>query len=139
MFSKGEVRAGFGANPTGSAPLVLVAEDNEDNRLIATTMLRHSGYRVIEATTGVEALYLARTERPALILMDVGMPEMDGWEASRTLKADPDTRSIVILAFTAHALPADREHAERVGCDGYLAKPVEPLRLVREVGRALGG
>ena len=139
MFTRGESRERAIANPSAPAPLVLVAEDNEDNRLIATTMLRHSGYRVIEATTGVEALHMARTAHPALILMDVGMPEMDGWEASRTLKSDPDTRDIVILAFTAHALPADREQAARAGCDGYLAKPVEPLRLIREVGRALRG
>ena len=139
VSSRRETRDVAAVDRFGPAPLVLVAEDNEDNRLIATTMLRHSGYRVIEATTGTEALHLARTERPALILMDVGMPELDGWEASRILKADPDTRDIVILAFTAHALPADREQAARVGCDGYLAKPVEPLRLVREVGRALQG
>ena len=119
------------------APLVLVAEDNEDNRIIAATMLRHSGYRVIEATTGAEAMTLARTAKPALILMDVGMPDIDGWSATRTLKSEPETRDIVILAFTAHALPGDREHAREAGCDGYLAKPVEPLRLVREVARAL--
>lgn len=118
-------------------PLVLVAEDNEDNRIIAATMLRHSGYRVIEATTGSEAMALARSARPALILMDVGMPDIDGWSATRSLKADAETKDIVILAFTAHALPGDREHAKEAGCDGYLAKPVEPLRLVREVGRAL--
>jgi two-component system cell cycle response regulator DivK len=132
-----------GAAPTpdaptpDSGPLVLVAEDNEDNRIIAATMLRHSGYRVVEATTGAEAMHIARTQRPALILMDVGMPDIDGWSATRTLKDDPETRSIVILAFTAHALPGDREHARNAGCDGYLAKPVEPLRLVREVARAL--
>lgn len=119
------------------APLILVAEDNEDNRIIAATMLRHSGYRVIEATTGADAMHLARTARPALILMDVGMPDIDGWSATRTLKDDPDTRHIVILAFTAHALPGDREQARDAGCDGYLAKPVEPLRLVREVSAAL--
>ncbi|MES2524283.1 MAG: response regulator [Gemmatimonadota bacterium] len=116
---------------------MLVAEDNEDNRIIAATMLRHSGYRVVEATTGAEAMRIARTERPALILMDVGMPDIDGWSATRTLKDDPETQNIVILAFTAHALPGDRDHAREAGCDGYLAKPVEPLRLVREVGRAL--
>ncbi|HYW31663.1 MAG TPA: response regulator [Gemmatimonas sp.] len=126
-----------GSVAAGDAPLVLVAEDNEDNRIIAATMLRHSGYRVVEATTGAEAMRIARTERPALILMDVGMPDIDGWSATRTLKDDPDTRHIVILAFTAHALPGDRDHAREAGCDGYLAKPVEPLRLVREVGRAL--
>ena len=107
--------------------------------MIASTMLRHSGYRVIEATTGAEALRLARTEKPALILMDVGLPDIDGWTATRTLKDDPDTQRIIILAFTAHALPADREHAMRAGCDGYLAKPVAPLRLVSEVRLALSG
>jgi CheY-like chemotaxis protein len=120
-----------------ASPLVLVAEDNEDNRIIAATMLRHSGYRVVEATTGAEAMHIARSAKPALILMDVGMPDIDGWSATRTLKDDPATQHIIILAFTAHALPGDREHARSAGCDGYLAKPVEPLRLVREVARAL--
>jgi two-component system, cell cycle response regulator DivK len=133
---------GASRDPVGSAAgggaLVLVAEDNEDNRIIAATMLRHSGYRVLEATTGAEAMHIARTQRPALILMDVGMPDIDGWSATRTLKDDPETQGIIILAFTAHALPGDREHARNAGCDGYLAKPVEPLRLVREVARALG-
>ncbi len=121
----------------GDAPLILVAEDNEDNRIIAVTMLRHSGYRVIEATTGAEAIRLARSEHPALILMDVGMPDIDGWQATRVLKADPATRDIVVLAYTAHALPGDREHSVAAGCNGYLTKPVEPLRLVREVREAL--
>lgn len=116
---------------------MLVAEDNEDNRIIAATILRHSGYRVIEATSGAEAMQLARSELPALILMDVGMPDIDGWSATRTLKADPATQQIVILAFTAHALPGDRDVALEAGCDGYLAKPVAPLQLVREVTRAL--
>ncbi len=126
-----------GSPVTDDAPLILVAEDNDDNRIIAATMLRHSGYRVIEATTGADAMRLARSARPALILMDVGMPDIDGWSATRTLKDDPDTRDILILAFTAHALPGDREQARDAGCDGYLAKPVEPLRLVREVAAAL--
>lgn len=123
--------------PNGDAPLVLVAEDNEDNRIIAVTMLRHSGYRVIEATTGADAIRLARSEHPALILMDVGMPDIDGWQATRAIKDDPTTRDIVVLAYTAHALPIDREHALAAGCNGYLSKPVEPLRLVREVREAL--
>ncbi len=123
--------------PLAEAPLVLVAEDNEDNRIIAVTILRHFGYRVIEATTGADAMELARSEHPSLILMDVGMPDMDGWTATRTLKDDELTKSILILAFTAHALPSDRQHAMDAGCDGYLAKPIEPLRLVREVEKAL--
>src|SRR5690606_26156783 len=97
-----------GSSPEGSEPLILVEEDNEDNRLIAATMLRHVGYRVAEATTGAEALELARTMKPALVLMDVGMPDIDGWTATRALKSDPRTRDILIIAFTAHALPGDR-------------------------------
>ena len=125
------------ATSDGMAPLVLVAEDNEDNRIIAATILRHSGYRVAEATTGVEAMQIARSMLPDLILMDVGMPDIDGWSTTRTLKNDPATHDIVIVAFTAHALPGDREQALQAGCDGYLAKPVEPVRLVREVAKAL--
>jgi two-component system, cell cycle response regulator DivK len=125
------------ATGTGD-PLVLVAEDNEDNRLIAATILRHSGYRVIEAANGHDAIALARSEQPALILMDIGMPGVDGWTASRLLKDDPATRGIVILAFTAHAMAADREEARAAGCDGYVSKPIAPLRLVDEVSSALG-
>ncbi len=119
------------------APLILVAEDNEDNRIIAVTLLRHFGFRVIAASTGSDAVQIARAEHPSLILMDVGMPDIDGWEATRLLKADVDTRDIVVLAYTAHALPSDREQALAAGCDGYLAKPVEPLHLLRTVRAAL--
>ncbi|MES3032521.1 MAG: response regulator [Gemmatimonadota bacterium] len=121
----------------GSPPLVLVAEDNDDNRLIATAILRHSGYRVIEALSGADAVRIAQVDHPDLILMDVGLPDVDGWTATRTLKGDPRTRDIVIIAFTAHALPGDRIMAREAGCDGYLAKPVELARLVREVREAL--
>jgi two-component system cell cycle response regulator DivK len=69
--------------------------------------------------------------------MDVGMPDIDGWTATRALKSDPTTRHIIIIAFTAHALPGDRETARNAGCDGYLAKPIEPRRLAQEVARAL--
>lgn len=127
------------ANARAESHLILVAEDNEDNRIIAVTILRHFGYRVIEAETGAAAMALARAERPSLILMDVGMPDIDGWTATRTLKDDEHTRSIIIVAFTAHALPSDRQHAIDAGCDGYLAKPIDPMRLVREVEQALAG
>ena len=92
---------------------------------------------MIEATTGADALRLAQSENPSLILMDVRLPDIDGWAVTRLLKDDPATRHIGILAFTAHALPADREASRKAGCDGYLAKPVEPLRLVQEVARFL--
>lgn len=118
--------------------LVLVAEDNEDNRIIATTILRHAGYRVVEASCGSEVLRLARSETPDLVLMDVGMPDIDGWAATRLLREDPTTAHVKILAFTAHALPADRAQAMEAGCNGYLAKPVAPDVLLRAVDEVLG-
>ena len=120
-----------------SQPLILIADDNFDNRFIASTMLRHSGYRVIEAVNGGAAIRLARAEHPALILMDIGMPDIDGWTATRVLKDDPQTRKTIILAFTAHALPGAADQAREAGCDGYLAKPISPGELVRSVGAAL--
>lgn len=116
---------------------ILLVEDHEDNRIIYRTALEHFGYRVLLAPDGGEGLRLAREELPDLILMDVSIPVVDGWEATRILKSEPETRHIPIVALTAHALAADRERAREVGCDGYLAKPVEPRRVVEEVRRYL--
>lgn len=122
-----------------SAPkTVLLVEDNEDNRIVYSTILRHFGYRVMEALNGEEGIATARTERPDLILMDISIPIIDGWEATQVLKHDPETRQIPIIALTAHALASDRERAMQVGCDGYLAKPCEPRAVVAEVQRFLG-
>jgi len=122
-----------------SAPkTVLLVEDNEDNRIVYSTILRHFGYRVIEALNGEEGIATARAERPDLILMDISIPIIDGWEATQVLKHDPETRHIPIIALTAHALASDRERAMEVGCDGYLAKPCEPRAVVAEVQRFLG-
>src|SRR4029079_581882 len=88
---------------------VLLVEDNEDNRIIYATALRYAGYAVLEAITGTEGVRLAREELPDLILMDISVPELDGWEATALLKADPATAHITILAVTAHALPGDQE------------------------------
>ena len=117
---------------------VLLVEDNEDNRIIYSTVLRHVGYDVVEAEDGVQAIALARSARPDLILMDISIPELDGWEATRILRADPATKSTPIIALTAHALPDDRERAAQVGFTAYLAKPVEPRAVVAEVKRWLG-
>jgi CheY-like chemotaxis protein len=117
---------------------ILLVEDHEDNRIVYTTILEHFGYEVVLAGDGAEGVRLAKERRPDLILMDVSIPVMDGWEATRTIKADPETASIPVIALTAHALAADRERAVQVGCDGYLAKPVEPRRVVEEVKRFLG-
>ena len=117
---------------------VLLVEDNEDNRIIYATALRYSGYEVLEAITGTEGVNQARTKRPDLILMDISVPELDGWEATAILKADVDTAHIPIIAVTAHALPGDEERSLRAGCDGYLAKPISPAMLVAEVDRRFG-
>jgi CheY-like chemotaxis protein len=96
------------------------------------------GYEVSEALNGEEGIAKARAERPDLILMDISIPIIDGWEATQVLKHDPLTRDIPIIALTAHALASDREKAMEVGCDGYLAKPCEPRAVVAEVQRFLG-
>jgi two-component system, cell cycle response regulator DivK len=119
------------------APKVLIVEDNEDNRIVYSTMLRHFGFAVDEAENGAEGILKARTNHPDLILMDIAIPLVDGWEAVERLKKDPATAAIPIVALTAHAMPADRERAMEVGCDGYLAKPCEPRAVVEEVKRIL--
>lgn len=118
---------------------ILLVEDHEDNRIVYSTILEHFGYRVLLAGDGAEGVRMAREFSPDLVLMDVSIPVMDGWQATATLKADPATARIPVIALTAHALPADRERAQEVGCDGYLAKPVEPRRVLEEVRRFLGG
>lgn len=117
---------------------VLLVEDNEDNRIIYATALRFAGYSVLEAVTGPEGVRHAREDLPDLILMDISIPELDGWEATALLKADPATRHIPIVAVTAHALPEDERRSVAAGCDGYLAKPIAPARLIAEVDRRFG-
>jgi CheY-like chemotaxis protein len=116
---------------------ILLIEDNEDNRLVYRTILDHFGFVVLEAADGEEGIRRARADSPDLILMDVSIPKIDGWEATRQLKADPSTSSIPIIALTAHALATDRAKAQEAGCDGYLAKPVEPRKVVEEVQKHL--
>ena len=123
---------------TPSRHRLLLVEDNEDNRTIYSTLLRHLGYEVIEAQNGVQAIELARSERPDLILMDISIPEMDGWEATRILRGDPVTKDVPIVALTAHALEDDRERAAEVGFSSYLAKPIEPRAVLAEVRRLIG-
>jgi CheY-like chemotaxis protein len=117
---------------------VLLVEDNEDNRIVYSTILKHFGYNVSEALNGEEGIAKARSQKPDLILMDISIPVIDGWEATEVLKRDPDTKHIPIIALTAHALASDRDKAMEVGCDGYLAKPCEPRAVVAEVQRFLG-
>ncbi len=121
-----------------SPKTILLVEDNEDNRTVYRTILEHFGYEVIEARNGEDGIRMAREELPDLILMDISIPVIDGWEATRILKSEEKTSNIPIIALTAHALATDRAKAEEIGCDGYLAKPCEPRRVVAEVEKFIG-
>lgn len=117
---------------------VLVADDNADNRAVYVMALTHFGYRVLEAADGAEAIRVARAEHPDLILMDLQMPRVTGFQATERLKQDPATASIPVIAVTALAMEGDRNMAFAVGCDGYFAKPIEPRLLAAEVERRIG-
>ena len=112
---------------------ILVIEDNEMNRDMLSRRLKRKGYTVVLAANGKEGLSLTQEEVPDLILMDMSLPELDGWEATRQLKADALTRDIPVIALTAHAMVSDREKAMEAGCDDFDTKPVEFLRLVKKI------
>jgi CheY-like chemotaxis protein len=119
--------------------LILVVEDFDDAREMYRDYLEFSGFRVETARDGREAIEKARSLQPDLILMDLSLPGIDGWEATRLLKAAPDTRHILIVALSAHALAAEGERARAAGCDGFIAKPCLPPDLVHEIVRYLKG
>lgn len=114
-------------------PKILLIEDNEMNRNMLSRRLERKGYQVLLAVDGQNGMVLARAESPDLILMDMSLPVLDGWEASRQLKADPQTRLVPIIALTAHAMAGDRERAIEAGCDDYDTKPVELPRLLEKI------
>jgi CheY-like chemotaxis protein len=118
-------------------PKILLVEDNEMNRDMLSRRLQRKGYGVVIALDGEEALTLAATEDPDLILMDISLPVMDGWEVTRRLKANEQTRHIPVIALTAHALSSDREKAFEIGCDDYDTKPVEFVRLSEKIENLL--
>jgi CheY-like chemotaxis protein len=120
------------AEPSTNKTILLV-EDNPHNRKIFSGMLTHHGFRVREAETGDAALAAVAEEHPDLILMDLSIPGVDGWECTKRLKADQKTSHIPIIALTAHAMRGDEERARAVGCDGYLSKPISPKKVVEEV------
>lgn len=120
-------------------PTILIVEDNELNRDMLTRRLERRGYEVLTAADGAEGLDVARRASPHLILMDMSLPVMDGWEATKRLKLAPETAAIPILALTAHAMSGDRERALEVGCDEYDTKPVEFPRLVLKIEALLNG
>ncbi len=121
------------------AKLILIVEDEPRNLTLLRDLLQVSGYTTIEATDGEKGVELARAKKPDLILMDVQMPEMDGLEATRILKADATTSNIPVLALTSYAMKGDKERILEVGCDGYLAKPFDIQELLQKVGEYLSG
>ena len=115
---------------------ILYVEDNEDNIYVVKSRIARVGFTVLVATDGEQGVAMAAAERPDLILMDLRLPVLDGWEATRRIKARPETRHIPIIALTAHAMTGDREKALAAGCDDFDTKPVEMPRLLEKV-RAL--
>jgi two-component system, cell cycle response regulator DivK len=118
-------------------PRVLLVEDNEMNRDMLSRRLIRRGFEVIFAVDGQQGIDLARSERPDIILMDMSLPVIDGWEATRRVKADNATRSVPVIGLTAHAMSGDRERAIEAGCDDYDTKPVELDRLISKIERLL--
>ena len=118
---------------------ILLVEDNEMNRDMLSRRLERRGYQVVIAVDGVEGVRMAQAEAPALILMDMSLPVLDGWEATRQIKAAPATGAIPIIALTAHAMSGDREKAIEAGCDDFDTKPVDLPRLLAKIDALLGG
>jgi CheY-like chemotaxis protein len=114
-------------------PRLLLVEDNEESRDALSRHLRRKGYEVLTAADGQQGLEAVRTGAPDLVLMDMSLPVLDGWEATRQLKADPQTKHILVIALTAHAMAGDREKAIAAGCDEYETKPVEFARLFGKI------
>lgn len=119
-------------------PKLLYVEDNEMNRDMLARRLQRRGFEVLIAVDGEQGLATAAAERPDLILMDMSLPVVDGWEATRRLKAAPDTQGIPIIGLTAHAMSTDRDKCLEAGCDDYDTKPVELPRLLEKIERLLG-
>src|SRR5687767_6923958 len=117
---------------------ILIVEDNEMNRDVLSRRLQRQGYDVLIATAGMDGLRLAYEGRPDLILMDLGMPDIDGWECTKRLKANVDTSAIPIIALTAHAMLGDREKALDAGCDDFDTKPIDFPGLLERMNRLLG-
>ena len=119
-------------------PRLLYVEDNEMNRDMLSRRLQRRGFEVLIAGDGEQGVTVAAAEKPDLILMDMRLPVLDGWEATRRIKAAPDTRRIPIIGLTAHAMAADRDKCLEAGCDDYDTKPVELGRLLDKIERLLG-
>jgi two-component system cell cycle response regulator DivK len=118
-------------------PKILLVEDNEMNRDMLSRRLQRKGYEVVLALDGQSGVEMSQTQAPDLVLMDMSLPVLDGWEATRRLKADTATRHIPVIALTAHAMSSDREKAIEAGCDDYDTKPVELTRLLAKIDALL--
>lgn len=118
-------------------PKILLVEDNELNRDMLTRRLARRGFEVVVAVDGEEGVRMAKTEGPDLILMDMSLPVLDGWGATRQIKAEPATQSIPLIALTAHAMTGDREKALEAGCDDYDTKPIDLPKLLDKMSRLL--
>lgn len=118
-------------------PRVLIVEDNVDNFELVRFLLERAGYEVLSAVNGVEGVDAAKREQPDLVLMDLSMPEMDGWAATAQMKAEEATRHIPVLALTAHTLPSERKRAIDAGCDGYISKPINVASFEKLVATLL--
>lgn len=119
-------------------PKILLVEDDEMNRDMLSRRLERRGYKVVIALDGEQAVVMTRSEAPDLILMDMSLPVLDGWEATRRIRAASETRGVPIIALTAHAMQGDREKAIEAGCDDYDTKPVEFQRLLEKIQTILG-
>jgi CheY-like chemotaxis protein len=118
---------------------VLLVEDNEMNRDMLSRRLARNGYEVVMAVDGQQAIAMAGSENPDIILMDMSLPVIDGWEATRRVKADPATQAIPVIALTAHAMAEDEKKARDAGCDDFDTKPVDIQRLMGKIKSLLGG
>ncbi len=118
---------------------ILLVEDNEMNRDMLSRRLERKGYQVVLAVDGQQGVEMARTGSPDLVLMDMSLPVLDGWEATRRLKASPDTRHLPVIALTAHAMSSDRDKALDAGCDDYDTKPIDLPRLLGKIEALLAG
>ena len=116
---------------------LLYVEDNEDNIYMLSERLKRKGFEVVIARNGIEGVAMAESERPAVIVMDLALPVMDGWEATRRLKAAPAPRDIPIVALSAHAMSSDRDKALAAGCDEYETTPVDMSRLLEKISKLL--
>ena len=116
---------------------ILVIEDNQDNRELVAFVLEHAGHEITTAVNGVEGIEAAKKQHPDLILLDLALPEMDGWEVAKKLSTDPSTTEITLVALTAFTAPEDKRRAMEAGCDGYLSKPINAATFPGEVAKFL--